>query len=513
MRVNSVISPRPPPSQSEWMLLAGSSLTVVAILCIVTYLLIREHGSAEQAAVRAASNIVQLIDADVEHNVELYDASLRGLIEATRIKDLDAIPAEVRHRVLFDRATSVPHKGDILLLDNKGDVIADSASLTPRTGNFADREYFQVHVDNPSSQMMISRPFRSRGPEQDWRISFSRRVSSEQGAFLGVAEAAMRLDYFSELFKSLSVGRDSSVNLISRDGFLLAQQPPLGDDLIGRDFGNRPNFLRILKEGNGSFSSISSVDHKSRLYTFSQVGQLPLIVIVALSTDEVFAAWRRTALVVSLATGILCVGLLWLSWLLRRELSLRQRAERELAQLAATDALTGLANRRALDQTLNQEFARAQRSGNNLSLLMIDVDHFKAFNDRHGHQLGDVTLRAVAEVIHGSIRRPADLAARYGGEEFAVILPETTMAGACALAEQIRLSVEQLAPVGQNTTPLTVSIGVCTWSGNNEGDLENLLRNADKALYQAKFHGRNRVVADLAASAPASAAANVAVPE
>lgn len=513
MRAHSAIPSRPPPSQSEWMLLAGSSLTVIAILCIVTYLLIRERGSAELVAVRSATNIVQLIDADVEHNVELYDISLRGLIEATRLKDLAGIPADVRHRVLFDRATTMPHKGDILLLDNKGDVVADSASVIPRKDNFADREYFQMHVDNPAPQMMISRPFRSRSAEQDWRISFSRRLSSEQGEFLGVAEAAMRLDYFNALFKTLSVGRNGSVNLISSDGFLLAQQPPLGDDLIGRDFSNRPNFLRILKEGNGSFSSVSSVDHKARLYTFSQVGQLPLIVIVALSTDEVFAAWRRTALVVSLATGILCIGLLWLTWLLRRELRLRQRAEQELEQLAATDGLTGLANRRAMDQTLAREYSRAQRSGNNLSLLMIDVDHFKAFNDRHGHQLGDFALRAVADVIGGSVRRPADLAARYGGEEFAVILPETTMAGACALAEQIRASIEQLAPVGQNITPLTVSIGVGTWSAGQDTSPENLLRNADKALYQAKSHGRNRVVADLAASSPTSAAARFSMPD
>ena len=130
----------------------------------------------------------------------------------------------------------------------------------------------------------------------------------------------MRLSYFNELFRNLDIGRNGTINLVSRDGVLLAQQPPLADDLIGKNFSSRPNFVRILREGNGSFSSVSSVDQKQRLYTFSQVGDLPLIVIVALSIDEVFGAWQRTAVLISGATGALCIALFWLTWQLCREL-------------------------------------------------------------------------------------------------------------------------------------------------------------------------------------------------
>lgn len=308
-----------------------------------------------------------------------------------------------------------------------------------------------------------------------------------------MAEAAMRLDYFSQLFKSLNVGRDSSVNLISRDGILLAQEPPRADNLIGQDFSQRPNFIRILREGNGSFKGLSN-NLQPRLYTFSQVGDLPLIVIVALSSNEVFASWQRTALVVGGATGALCLGLLWLTWLLCRELRRRQSAEQELAQLAATDALTGLDNRRSLDQTLAREWGRAQRSHSDLSLLMLDVDHFKAFNDRYGHPLGDEALRIVARVISDNIRRPGDLAARYGGEEFAVVLPETDNEGARRIAEHIRLAVERQPPIRDGTSPITISIGLSTWAGTPKSSLEALCSMADKALYQAKSEGRNRVV-------------------
>lgn len=495
MSVSSAVPPLPVRStRPERFLVLGSLLLVIAILSIVAFLLVRERATAELSATRAASNIVQLIDADVLRNVELYDLSLLGLIAASQREDLKAVSPVVRHLALFDRATAAPYKGDILLLDNQGNVVADSASVEPRTGNFADREYFQSHVNNRDPGMFISRPFRSRQAEHDWRISFSRRVSGAQGEFLGVAEAAMRLRYFDQLFNSLSIGRDSTVNLISTDGILLAQEPRLAEELVGKDFSNRPNFQRIVKEGNGSFTGVSSRYQDERLYTFSRVGNLPLIVIVALSSDEVFASWKRTAVVVSLATIALCVSLLWLTWLLSRELRLRHNAEQELAQLAATDALTGLANRRTLDQALRHEWFRAQRSGQPLSVLMIDADHFKAFNDRHGHQGGDDALRSLAKVISAHVRRPADLVARYGGEEFSVILAETDGAGAQQIAEHIRAAVEQLPLIEGAESPMTVSIGISTWTTAKEISLEQLLFSADKALYQAKEGGRNRVV-------------------
>ncbi len=476
----------------------GSLLTVIAILSIVAFLLIREHANAQQSATRSATTIAQLIDADVLRTVELYDLTLQGLIAASQREDLKQVSPQIRHMVLFDRSTTARFKGDILLLDQHGEVIADSSLIEPKPGNFADRDYFLAHAFNRDTGMFISRPFKPRcdcDDSEEWRISFSRRISSSTGEFLGVAVASMRLAYFEQLFNSLDIGNDSTLSIINDDGILLAQKPHLINDPIGKNFAGRPNVVRILREGAGSFDSVSSVDHLQRLYTFSRVGNLPLTVIVALSGNEVFATWKRTALVISGATGVLCIGLLWLTWLLCRELRLRHHAEQELALLAATDALTGVANRRTLDQTLRHEWFRAQRSAKPLSVMMIDADHFKAFNDRHGHQGGDDALRAVAKVICANVRRPSDLVARYGGEEFSVILPETDTAGARQIAEKIRTAVEQMPLVAGDETPITVSIGISTWTTEKEISLEQLLFVADKALYQAKEGGRNRVVA------------------
>jgi diguanylate cyclase (GGDEF)-like protein len=481
----------------EILVIVGSSLTVIAILSIVTFLLIREHANAQQAATRGATTIAQLIDADVLRTVELYDLTLQGLMAAAQRDDLMQASAQIRHLVFFDRSTTARFKGDVLLLDKHGEVLADSSLIVPKPGNFADRDYFLVHAFNRDTGLFISRPFKARcdcAYSDEWLISFSRRISSTTGEFLGVAVASMRLTYFDQLFNSLDIGTDSTLAIINDDGVLLAQKPFLADNSIGKSFAGRPNVVRMLREGSGSFDGVSSVDQRPRLYTFSRVGNLPLTVIVALSGDEVFATWNRTAVVISGATGVLCVALLWLTWLLCRELRLRYNAEQELAQLAATDALTGVANRRTLDQTLRHEWFRAQRSGKPMSVLMIDADHFKAFNDRHGHQAGDEALRALASVIRANIHRPADLVARYGGEEFSVILAETDSKGARQIAEHIRAQVEQLPLMAHAESPMTVSIGISTWTTARDISLEQLLFLADKALYQAKEQGRNRVV-------------------
>jgi diguanylate cyclase (GGDEF)-like protein len=179
-----------------------------------------------------------------------------------------------------------------------------------------------------------------------------------------------------------------------------------------------------------------------------------------------------------------------------RDMTDQKRAETALKTLAAKDGLTGLANRRSFDQALHAEWSRAQRVRRPLALLFADVDHFKLFNDRHGHQSGDECLRAVASIVGANAYRPTDLAARYGGEEFAMILPETDRGGACEVAERIRRAVMDLkiahgAP--KAGAHVTLSVGVAAMVPEAEMGPEGLLSQADQALYAAKRLGRNRV--------------------
>ena len=175
------------------------------------------------------------------------------------------------------------------------------------------------------------------------------------------------------------------------------------------------------------------------------------------------------------------------------------RSVEQLRDLALRDGLTGISNRRHFDQQLEIEVGRARRVRASLALLLIDVDHFKAFNDAFGHQPGDRCLRAIAGTVAALVCRPGDLAARYGGEEFAVLLPETDLAGAVELADALRVAVRALE---LKHTPelglVTISIGAAAiWPREQEGSGENLVHAADQALYHAKAAGRDKVCSAL----------------
>jgi diguanylate cyclase (GGDEF)-like protein len=170
-------------------------------------------------------------------------------------------------------------------------------------------------------------------------------------------------------------------------------------------------------------------------------------------------------------------------------------ANRTLEAIARMDGLTGIANRRHFDSYLPTELSRSARSRAPLSLVLIDIDHFKNYNDHYGHQAGDACLKQVAAVLREATRRPADLAARYGGEEFAMVLPETPQEGALEVAKAIaeRLARLEIAHAGSPTHGVvTLSQGIATCKAGQPVDCEHMIQYADKALYQAKEQGRNR---------------------
>jgi diguanylate cyclase (GGDEF)-like protein len=174
-----------------------------------------------------------------------------------------------------------------------------------------------------------------------------------------------------------------------------------------------------------------------------------------------------------------------------------ERANRMLHQLSYLDGLTGIANRRHFEESLDQEWRRSARDGSPLSLLMADIDHFKTLNDACGHQHGDDCLRLVARALGETLKRAGDLASRYGGEEFAVILPGTDAEGAAAIAEDVRIRIESLGLRSgrEPEYPVTVSVGFATACPTDGVSPRVLVDAADRALYAAKRQGRNRVVA------------------
>jgi len=170
-------------------------------------------------------------------------------------------------------------------------------------------------------------------------------------------------------------------------------------------------------------------------------------------------------------------------------------SQNELHRLTRTDQLTDVYNRRWFDENLDLEWRRANRNNNELTLLMIDIDYFKNFNDTYGHVEGDACLKKVAAVIDNSLGRPMDNVVRFGGEEFAVLLPETDIDGGLIIAEKIRKNVEALGIEnrrGDRMAVVTVSIGIACAHPSKGSNSETLLENADKAMYEAKKGGRNK---------------------
>ena len=164
-------------------------------------------------------------------------------------------------------------------------------------------------------------------------------------------------------------------------------------------------------------------------------------------------------------------------------------------RLSSTDQLTGIANRRGFDEQMEREWGRTIRENLPLSILIIDVDRFKTYNDTYGHQQGDVALQAIAKSLAGSVCRSSDFVARWGGEEFAVLLPNTALSGAVNVAEHIRENVEQtpIPLMSGDITRATISIGASTIIPTKDSSICDFIAQADKALYTAKNMGRNKV--------------------
>ena len=489
------------PSQRGYRRLTGPYVIVIAgatvallMVTICAIVLYQSRLDAMARAIETSRNLALLAQRDIERNFELYALSLQAVVDRVNDPEVGVASPRLRGFALFDHAATATYLGSMLVLDAQGNIVIDAANDVLRQGNFSDREYFKVHRDNPNVGLYVGDPYASRLRGGSLSIPLSRRLSRPDGSFAGVVLIAVQLDYFRKLFAALSLGAHGSVALISRGGAMIMRQP-YDEKVIGRNISNASTFRQFLQAPEGSFSDTSTLDGVERLYYFKNLSNLPLIIMVAQAHADIYAAWRHRALVIASVMAVLAVGFVGLSIAFGVQLRHRMRAESELAMLARTDGLTGLNNRRTLGEILDQEWRRAKRNRSVLSLLFVDIDWFKLFNDTYGHQAGDDALAAVAKCIGENIRRPGDSAARYGGEEFVIVLPDTSPEGAVSIAEKIRAAIADLAieHAASRYGRVTASIGAAAWTPDGDVDVSAVIRAADQALYEAKATGRNKV--------------------
>ncbi len=483
---------------SSSLLVAGSgALIAIVMVGLCGLVLYQSRQDALNHTRDTLRDIALVAERDIERNFELYELSLQAVVDGLKDPEVMALPPRLRRELLFDRAASAKYLGSMLVLDASGNIILDSGSDVPRRANFADRKYFTIHRDNPGVGLYVSDPYESRLRGGAPSIALTRRVSNPDGSFAGIVLLSVNLEYFHTLFEGLALGPHGSLSLIGKDGVMLMRQP-YDPRIVGRDISNASTFRRFIAEPEGSFEDTASIDGIRRLYWYRNFPAAPLIIMVAAAEEDVYAAWRRRALTIGTLMIVFGSAFIGLASLLGIQLRQRMRAESELRLLARTDGLTGLNNRRSLGEILDMEWRRAKRMRSVMSLLFVDIDQFKSYNDIYGHQAGDDALATVARCITDSIRRPADTAARYGGEEFIVVLPDTPATGASVIAEKIRAAICECAikHEGSEHGRVTASIGAASCEPSSDDDVAAVIRAADEALYNAKATGRNKVSLD-----------------
>ncbi|MER2268862.1 GGDEF domain-containing protein [Methylobacterium oxalidis] len=482
-------------------LIAILGVSVTAGLCALgIYLICDLRDGAWHQAEQNAQNLLSLIEQSVARNVEMYDLSLRAVAEGVRNPRIAALDPEMRRLILFDRAATAPGLGKMFVTDETGRILIGSDPSASTEANLSANPDFQALRNDPALGLAVSGPRISRVSGTQI-MALSRRITNPDGSFGGVVSGAIHLPYFRALFERLHIGRGSAINLFQADGTLIVRHPHIAH-LVGRNIAQGATFQRFRQAQRGVIVERSAVDRAQRLYAFAHLADLPLLVDVAVSAESIRATWwPRAQMVIALTLG-LSAATLSLTLLLQRENVRRAAAEAssraataELATLALTDSLTGLPNRRRYDEFLAKEMRRSLRTRTPISLLLIDADRFKLFNDQFGHQHGDAVLRAVAGCLTQLVDPLDALACRIGGEEFAVVLPGAGTAEARSVAERIRreMALRQIPHADEVGGVVTLSVGGATRVPDADDSPERLFREADAALYEAKRSGRNRV--------------------
>jgi diguanylate cyclase (GGDEF)-like protein len=456
------------------------------------------------------ANLAQALAQHADDTVKKADTVVFGLVERIETYGMSPTNLQTLYPLLVDQVAELPELQGIYIYDETGRYLINSMDNAPgATRNSADRAYFIHHRNSTDRGPYIGTPIHSKSTGE-WIIPVSRRINHPDGSFAGVALASIKMAYFNHYYDRFDIGRAGTITLAQADATVMVRRPYL-ESIIGQNVSNGPLFSQHIKNRpSGTQIIVSNLDHIERVVSYYSLARYPLIVVASLSKQEVLTAWReriqRQAIGVFLLTAIIAL----LGLRLLKQIQIHDRTEqalylaqqkvlavnKTLQRLALQDALTGLANRRQFDLTLNSEYDRAIREQRSVALLMIDVDYFKRYNDVYGHPQGDVCLKKIADTMQ--TKRPGDFSARYGGEEFSVILSETDLKGAMIVAETIRKAVRDLHLVhsGNPTGFVTISIGVAAMmpSSFSHGP-STFLQAADEALYMAKGAGRNMVYA------------------
>jgi len=485
--------------------------TVLACILLVAFAawFIETTRQAQIAQTTVATiNVARMVGAQVESAMKTTSMTLANVAE--RVEHDGTSPAALARLQahLVELTHTTPELHGIFVYGEDGAWQATSLDQ-PFVANNADRAYFQYHREHPGRDIHVAHPVRSRS-SNIWVLPVSRRIDHADGSFAGVVLVTLKVNFFEQIYDDLDVGRTGTVLLALADGTVVYRRP-FDEKIIGTNLSHGVVFQAIRNKSAGAEFLTATVDKIERLYSYRRVDRFPFVIAVGRTKDELLGDWKRSSLLIGAVTLLIAALFTLFGRKLVRQIAIRDRLDQTLRaysedlqrdnlglhELAHTDKLTQLANRRRFDDMLDHEWRRAQRSNAPLALILLDIDYFKKYNDHYGHPAGDTCLQGVGGVLAASLNRTGDLPARYGGEEFAIILPATDLHGALAVAERMRQDILGLciAHVESPFENVTASLGVASFEPGGKESLStaDLVVRADMQLYQAKAAGRNRV--------------------
>jgi diguanylate cyclase (GGDEF)-like protein len=538
-------APPLPKRRGKPILSIRARLIVIALLAIVPLMVERvrglERARLERAEV-ARNQVIDLARSGVAAQREIIESTRALLSVAARVYTKMPLDAPDCNRVLSDLAGNVPWIRMLAVAGNNGRVkCASDAAIVGL--NISDRPYFRAALH--AHEFTLGDYLIKRGGGVPGAMA-TFPVMKEGGEVVSVIVAALDLNWFGELAANAASGSGTEVLVIDDGGTVLAASAE-AEQLVGKNFADHGLTKELLTKDEGT-TTTTDFDGTRRILGFVRVPWTKARLAVGVNEAMVHSGIDREISIAYVQLGVFGMLVLLAAWFggerlilrpirtlvrtatrfgrgdlqvrvadepwmaefaplaaafddMARKLAAREEelriANQHLEELASHDGLTGLANRRRFDRELDRAWRRAEELRQPLGLMMIDIDHFKLFNDRYGHVQGDTCLRAVGEALSVVALKKALMVARYGGEEFALLLPGLDILQATALAEEARRSIEALLMTHADSPSgvVTVSIGVESRVPEPGQSAACLVEAADRALYDAKRRGRNWAVA------------------
>jgi diguanylate cyclase (GGDEF)-like protein len=493
---------------SRWLVVSFSFL-LVAVVGVTGWKIKEAHNTAVSVATVSTENLAESIESSMVLTMQRVDDALvaaseklRAHFESSSFSDaeIDAYLRTVEQRIPGLFSLMVADKNSFL---SHGRPVNKAAEVS-----VADRHYFQALRRDPSLGLYISQPVSGILTNRP-QIVLARRINCRDGMFCGVMIAPIELAEFINRFSDIQIGQRGIIMMTYKNSEILAAYSPL-DSTSFEYQGTLAALKTLLPSADSDVNRVSFItdqlgDRVERFYTYLQLEDTPLNLIVGLSVYEWLKAWRRDSIleiaVVLSLLGLLAVGVIK---------SLKRIGLRDtlMTELAYVDSLTKIPNRRLFIDRVSQTILEVNRNELSSAVLFIDLDHFKPLNDKYGHDLGDRLLIEVANRIKQVIRA-ADTVARVGGDEFAVLLmqqcdhdhDDVLESDAVQVAEKIRhcLSLPYYLPISRKSGPAqsvtcscSASIGVAFISAEDV-DFQSILNRADAAMYKAKEQGKDTV--------------------